>query len=96
MTIAFSSTTHTCLYVDDYLSSQSDILYPFSVGESIFVIGDSVHPSLLSQRSNSFVKEEEFPKLTRDSLTSGLVVNSLTVSQGTLDERSISRQYELV
>ena len=88
LTLSFSSTTHTCLYIDNYLCSQSDILYPFTVGESVLVIGDS---NSYSQKA-VYSKERANPILQRESLTSGVVVNNLTISQGTLDERTLSRQ----
>ena len=88
LTLSFSSTTHTCLYIDNYLCSQSDILYPFTVGESVFVIGDS---TAYSQQAG-YSKEQANHTLKRENLTSGVVLNNLTISQGTLDERTLSRQ----
>ena len=88
LTLSFSSTSHTCLFTDEYLCSQSDILYPFTVGESVFVIGNAAYSQQVAYSS-----ERTSQVLQREDLTPGIVLNNITISQGTLDERTLSRQY---
>ena len=84
LTVSFSPTAPTCLYVDDYLCSQADSLFPFAVDASQLLLGADT-PSLDRVASPPLRKKDV-------AATPGLLVHSLLLSQGIVGEESLSRK----
>ena len=84
LTVSFSPTAPTCLYVDDYLCSQADSLFPFAVDASQLLLGADT-PSLDRVASPPLRKKDIVA-------TPGLLVHSLLLSQGIVGEESLSRK----
>lgn len=84
LTLSFSPTAPTCLYIDDYLCSQADSLFPFAVDASQLVLGADA-PSLDRVLS---------PPLHKKDIASipGLLVHSMLLSQGVVGEEFLSRK----
>lgn len=83
LTLSFSSTAATCLYIDDYLCSQADSLFPFAVEASQLLLG-----------ADSSLDRVSSPPLRKKDIASvpGLLVHSILLSQGVVGEEFLSRK----
>lgn len=99
LSLSFSSSSPTCLYVDEVLTSQTERIYPFAEGGAVFVLGSSLthsspsSPSHLPSPSSPDTLENEV--MTKEDVMEeiGVLISSVNVIQGDLDEEYLSRQY---
>ena len=91
LSLSFSPTSPTCLFIDEVLTSQTEAIFPFTEGGNVLVLGSSLTSSSSSSSlSSSGMKEI----LTKDDVMeeTGVLISSVNILQGNVNESDLSHQ----